>query len=107
MGGLLGVGGGFLLVPLQVMLAGTPQLRASATSLAAIIPISIVGVLVYHFGGRSGSEVDLHFALLLMAGGVVGAFAGARAAARLPEVWLGRLVAVILGGLGLKQLLAP
>lgn len=95
------------MVPLQVMLTRTPPLQANAASLAAIVPISAAGVLVYYFGGRGGPEVDFRFALLLMAGGVVGAYAGARLASRVPEVWLGRVIAVVLALVGLKQLVSP
>ena len=107
MSGLLGVGGGFLMVPLQVMLARTPQLKANANSLAAIVPISIAGVLVYYFGGRGGPQVDFRFALLLLVGGVVGAYVGARLASHVPEVWLGRVVAVVLAAVGLKEIISP
>jgi uncharacterized membrane protein YfcA len=41
-GGLLGVGGGFVMVPLQVIWAGFDQHKASGTSLAAILPIGLV-----------------------------------------------------------------
>lgn len=105
--GLLGVGGGFLMVPLQVMYARSTQLRANARSLVAIVPISIAGIVVYYFGTAGQPDVDFRFALLLVAGGVVGAYIGARIASRVPEAWLGRLVAGILGILGVKQLLFP
>jgi uncharacterized membrane protein YfcA len=107
MSGLVGVGGGFLMVPLQVMLTRTPQLEANANSLAAIVPISIAGVLVYYFAGRGGSQVDFRFALLLVIGGVVGAYVGARLAAHVPEVWLGRVIAVVLAVVGLKEIVSP
>jgi uncharacterized membrane protein YfcA len=95
------------MVPLQVMLVKTPQLKANAASLAAIIPISITGVLVYYFAGRGGPQVDVRLALLLTVGGVVGAYLGARLASRMPEVWLGRGVAVLLALVGVKQLVSP
>ena len=41
-GGLLGVGGGFVMVPLQVIWAGRSQHQATGTSLAAILPIAVV-----------------------------------------------------------------
>ena len=41
-GGLLGVGGGSVMVPLQVIWAKRTQHRATGTSLAAIIPIVVV-----------------------------------------------------------------
>jgi uncharacterized membrane protein YfcA len=107
MSGLLGVGGGFLMVPLQVMLAQTPQLKANANSLAAIVPISVAGIFVYYFAGRGGPQVDFRFALLLVVGGVVGAYVGARLASHVPEVWLGRVVAVVLAAVGLKEIVSP
>jgi uncharacterized protein len=57
--GLLGVGGGIVMVPAMAMLAGIGQQRAQATSLAAIVPIAIVGALV--FGGAA--RIDLVAAL--------------------------------------------
>ncbi len=41
--GLLGVGGGVLFVPGLVIAFGSGQLDAEATSLAAIVPVAIVG----------------------------------------------------------------
>jgi uncharacterized membrane protein YfcA len=70
--GLFGVGGGIILVPALALLAGMAQQRASATSLAAIVPIAAVGALVF---GRAES-VDLAAALVLAAGSVVGVQAG-------------------------------
>ena len=106
MGGLLGVGGGFLMVPLQVMLARMTQRQANAASLAAIIPISIVGALVYYFGSRNPA-VDLKMALLLMIGSVAGAYLGARLVARIPDTGLKAAVAILLLAVGIKELVAP
>jgi len=44
MGGLLGVGGGLIMVPLQVVWAGVSQRQANATSLVAIIPIALAAL---------------------------------------------------------------
>lgn len=41
--GMLGVGGGALFVPALVLFAGLTQIDAEATSLLAIIPVSLVG----------------------------------------------------------------
>jgi uncharacterized protein len=104
--GLLGVGGGFILVPLQVMLAKTGQHEAHGTSLAAIIPGSLVALAVYWFGLRQ-PQVDLPLAALLTAGSVVGVYLGARSIRLVPERALKLGVAVVLFGLGLKEILAP
>lgn len=104
--GLLGVGGGFVLVPLLVLWASLDQYRANGTSLAAIIPIATVGALIYYFQGAS-HQVDFGFALLLVVGSVLGAYLGARALNRIPERELKAGVAGLLLLVGLKELLLP
>ena len=90
--GLLGVGGGILLVPAMVLLVGFGQHRAQATSLAAILPIAIVGALVF---GRADS-VDLLAALLLAAGSLLGVQLGARLMHRLSPERLSLIFAIFL-----------
>ena len=50
--GLFGVGGGVLMVPALVLVLGMGQRLAHGTSLAAIVPIALAGVLGYALGGR-------------------------------------------------------
>ena len=87
--GLLGVGGGIVMVPLLVYWAGYGQRDAHATSLGAIIPISIAGIATYGIAG----EVRYGAALALAAGSIVGAQVGAGMLARMDE----RLLKVIFG----------
>ena len=106
LGGLLGVGGGFVMVPLQVLWAKMPQKQANATSLVAIIPIALVAVPIYYF--RKGTpQVDFHFALFLVIGSVIGAYLGARLLSRIPERELKYSVAGLLLLAGLKELVFP
>jgi uncharacterized membrane protein YfcA len=106
LGGLLGVGGGFVLVPLQVLWAGVPQRNANANSLVAIIPIAIAALPIYYF--RKGSpQVDFHAALFLVIGSVVGVYVGARLLSRIPDRELKIAVALVLGIVGLKELVFP
>lgn len=79
--GLFGVGGGVLIVPALVMLLAMPHRLAHGTSLAAVVPISVVGAVAYLLHG----SVDLRVAALLMAGTVAGAMWGARLLDWLPE----------------------
>lgn len=104
--GLLGVGGGFIMVPLLVLWTRLGQHAAHGTSLAAIIPIALASLAIYYFGG-STPQVDLGLALLLIAGSVVGAYVGARTAPRLPERTLRLVMAVILLAVGVKELILP
>jgi uncharacterized protein len=76
--GLLGVGGGLVMVPALALL-GMAQHRAHATSLAAIVPIGIVGAIVF---GQANS-VDVLAAVVLAAGSLLGVQAGTRAMNRL------------------------
>jgi hypothetical protein len=100
--GLLGVGGGFFMVPLQVILARRDQHRAVGTSLAAILPIAVVGAAAYYFG-RGTPQTDLTVALFLAVGSVLGAFLGALAARRLSDYALKVIIAILLVGVGLKE----
>jgi uncharacterized membrane protein YfcA len=77
--GLFGVGGGLLMVPALVLLVGLAQHRAHATSLAAIVPIAVVGALVF---GRADS-VNVVAAVVLAAGSLLGVQVGTRVMARL------------------------
>jgi uncharacterized protein len=81
MSGLLGIGGGTVMVPLMVGLAGFTQRDAHATSLAAIIPISIAAIATYGAAGRGDPLV----AAALAAGAIGGAYTGAGLLARAPE----------------------
>jgi uncharacterized protein len=102
-GGLLGVGGGFVLVPLQVIWAKRDQHLAIGTSLAAILPIAIVAATTYYFGS-SAPQADLSVAFFLALGGVFGAVLGALAARRVSDRALKVIVAILLLGAGLKEL---
>lgn len=79
--GLLGIGGGTVMVPLMVLWLGTAQREAHALSLAAIIPISLVAVLVY---GQAG-KVDPLAAGALTLGAIFGARVGAGLLAKASE----------------------
>ncbi len=98
---LLGVGGGILMVPAMIFLLKVETHRAIATSLAAMLPIIAVGLgRHYSFG-----NVDPRMALLLAAGGVMGAYFGAGAAAALPGQILQRIFGAVLLVVAARMLL--
>ena len=100
---MLGVGGGFLMVPLQVIWARTPLRRASGNSLAAIVPIAIVGASVYYFGGGP-PQLDLAVSIYVMIGSSAGAVVGSRLSPIVPERALKLLVSVLMVVAALKEL---
>ncbi|MDO4900883.1 MAG: sulfite exporter TauE/SafE family protein [Actinomyces sp.] len=78
--GLFGVGGGLVIVPALVAFAGMDQRRASATSLVAIVPTSIVGAVSYGLQG----QVSPAAAVFLIVGSLAGAQLGVRLLHTLP-----------------------
>jgi uncharacterized membrane protein YfcA len=90
--GVLGVGGGFLIVPtLAVALAFTMR-TAVGTSLTIITATSVLGLVAHLLAGRS---VDLDVTGALALACIAGAVAGAAVAKRLPQRALGRGFALL------------
>jgi uncharacterized membrane protein YfcA len=100
--GLVGVGGGFLIVPALVLLAGVPMASAVGTSLAVIALNAFTGFAKY-VGVLASQSLGLDWGVLLaVAGiGIVGSFAGHRLGRRLPQAALRRLFGVFLVVMGL------
>jgi uncharacterized protein len=88
--GLFGVGGGILMVPALVMLLGMGQRLAHGTSLAAIVPIAVAGVVGYALDG----EIDWAAAAFLIVGS---AGVGARIGTHLLHVLPQRVLALVFG----------
>jgi uncharacterized membrane protein YfcA len=100
--GLVGVGGGFLIVPALVLLAGVPMASAVGTSLAVIALNSFTGFLKY-LGVLQQQSLELDWRVLLTVAGIgmIGSFAGHRLGRRLPHATLRRLFGVFLVVMGL------
>ena len=74
-GGMFGLGGGAIMVPAMVLLLGLDQKFATGTSLAAqILPISLLGAIVYYKNGN----LSIKYALIIAAGLVIGNLLGAQ-----------------------------
>lgn len=82
--GVLGVGGGFLIVPALVMLVGLPMQQAVGTSLVVIAMNSLAGFM----GHLGDGALDVPALVVFVAAGLAGTFAGARLAHRLPAARL-------------------
>jgi uncharacterized membrane protein YfcA len=100
--GLFGVGGGIVMVPAMVLLAGMSQQRASASSLASIVPIAAVGAFIF---GRADS-VDLPAAAILIVGSLIGVQIGARLMARVGDDRLRIGFAVLMIAIALTMLVS-
>ena len=90
--GLVGIGGGFLVVPALVLLARVPMREAVGTSLLVIAMNSGAG-----FVGYLGTvSIDWQFLAGFTAVAVIGALAGTALASRVPQATLKRVFAVFL-----------
>ncbi|HEY9808130.1 MAG TPA: sulfite exporter TauE/SafE family protein [Halomicronema sp.] len=73
-GGMFGIGGGAIMVPAMVLLMGMDQKFATGTSLAAqILPIGILGALVYY----KNNNLNISHAIIIAMGLVIGNLFGA------------------------------
>lgn len=69
---LFGVGGGIIVVPLLILVAGLPERAATATSLLAIAITASAGVVVFGLRG----EIEVEYAALVGLPATAGALAG-------------------------------
>ena len=99
---LLGIGGGFILVPAMIYLLGMPARIVIGTSLAIILFISAGATLTHALTTRS---VDIVLAGLLLVGGVVGAQYGAVLATRMKPDFLRLALAVVILLVGARMAL--
>ena len=90
MSGYVGVGGGFIMVPLMLSLIHIPMKLASGTSLIAILILAIPGTIENGIAGNIDYVVGLSVAI----GSIPGAVLGAMLVKRVPE----RVLRFIFGG---------
>jgi hypothetical protein len=99
---LLGVGGGFILVPAMIYLFGMAARVVVGTSLVMILAVSAVTTMIH---ATTTQAVDIVLAGLLLVGGVIGAQYGAALATRLKPDLLRLALAAIILMVALRMLL--
>jgi uncharacterized protein len=99
--GVMGVGGGFVMVPVLIYALRVPTSLAIGTSLFQVIFVSAITTVLQAVWNQT---VDIALALLLMMGGVLGAQAGAAAGQKLRAEQLRLLLAILVLGVGLQLL---
>jgi hypothetical protein len=99
---LLGIGGGFIIVPAMIYLLGMPARVVIGTSLAMVLAVSAATTMVHAITTRS---VDIVLAGLLLVGGVIGAQYGALLTVMIKPDLLRLALAVIILLVGLRMLL--
>jgi uncharacterized membrane protein YfcA len=99
---LLGIGGGFILVPAMIYILGMPARVVIGTSLGVILVIAAGTTMVHALTTRS---VDIVLAFLLLIGGVIGAQYGAVLATRMKPDYLRLALAIVILLVGGRMLL--
>ncbi len=78
---IMGIGGGFIMVPAMLYVLGMAAGVVVGTSLFQIVFVTAIATVLH---ASQSQSVDIVLAVLLLVGGVVGAQFGARAAQKLP-----------------------
>jgi uncharacterized membrane protein YfcA len=99
---IMGVGGGFILVPAMIYLLGMPTKVVIGTSLFQIIFVTAFTTIVHAMNYHT---VDMALAFLLIIGGVIGAQFGARVGLRLKAEHLRILLAMLVLSVATKMAL--
>lgn len=92
--GLFGIGGGVVIVPALMILAKFPAVKATGTSLGALmLPVgAFIGALTYY----RNDNLDVRASVLIAVGMIAGAFLGSQLVQHLSDVQLRRAFAVFL-----------
>jgi uncharacterized membrane protein YfcA len=105
---IMGVGGGFIMVPAMIYLLGMPTKVVVGTSLFQIIFVTAFTTMLH---ATTNFTVDIVLAVLLLIGGVVGAQIGTQIGVKMKaeqlRILLALLVIVVCGKLALDLLLEP
>ncbi|WP_066799784.1 sulfite exporter TauE/SafE family protein [Sphingomonas soli] len=99
---LLGVGGGFILVPAMLYLLGMGTQVVVGTSLFQILFVTAAATMVH---ATTTKAVDIVLAALLLLGSVIGAQLGARMAQKAKPEYLRLVLAIIVLAVALRMLL--
>ena len=90
--GLFGAGGGLVLVPLFIGWLGLEEKKAFATSVAVILPLSIVSYVLFCLQGGNIWKDALPYLL----GGIGGGLLSAKLFRNVSALWLHRLFGILI-----------
>ena len=105
---IMGVGGGFIMVPAMIYLLGMPTKVVVGTSLFQIIFVTAFTTMLH---ATTNFTVDIVLAVLLLVGGVIGAQIGTRIGVKMKaeqlRIWLAIMVLAVCGKLAFDLLVMP
>ncbi len=96
--GLVGLGGGFILVPALVLIFGFSQHAAQGTTLALMVPpIGLMAAYSYYKAGH----VNMYAAIFICIGFFVGGYFGAKLAINIPKDILQKIFSITMMAVGI------
>jgi uncharacterized protein len=98
-GAIMGIGGGFLLVPMLIYLVRVPTATVIGTSMVLTFLTMATATMLH---AATNHLVDAVLALILMIGGVIGAQFGAHAGQRIRGEWLRLFLGLLVLAVGLR-----
>lgn len=90
--GLFGSGGGILVVPALVFLVGLDDYKAHATAISIILPLSIISTFIYF----KNNILRFDIGSIIILGGVIGSFIGAKFLKKVPNKILRKIFASLI-----------
>jgi hypothetical protein len=99
LGAIMGIGGGFLLVPMLIYFLRVPTNVVIGTSMMLTL-VTMASATVMH--AVTNHLVDAVLALILMVGGVIGAQFGARAGQNMRGEWIRLLLGLLVLAVGIR-----
>ena len=97
----LGIGGGGILIIYLTLFASMEQLKAQGLNLLFFIPCGIIAIIIH----LKNKLIDKKYTLPLICGGVVGALLGNFLATKINTDILGKIFAIFIILIGLRELL--
>jgi hypothetical protein len=105
----LGVGGGFILVPILVTFFGLPLYVLVAATIPFVITLSITGLIAYTVTlpllTGATTPPDWSFGLFVASGAILGAWVASKTQKFIPEVYLKPMLGIVTGLVGLLYMI--
>ncbi|NLN14949.1 MAG: sulfite exporter TauE/SafE family protein [Tissierellia bacterium] len=99
--GLFGSGGGTIVVPALVFIMKLKDYKAHATAIPIILPLSIISVIIYLLNNK----VPIKIALMVMVGGLMGSYIGAKFLNKIPVKYLRKIFGSVIIYTALRMIL--
>lgn len=99
--GLFGSGGGTIVVPALVFLIKMEDIKAHATAISIILPLSIISTFIY----LKSNMINFDIGLIVVMGGIIGSFIGAKLLKKIPNLVLRKIFGCIIIITALRMIL--